>query len=229
MALIKLGGMIAEIRGSVGGATFARNRGGAYVRNRSIPINPASVNQTRVRQLLAQLTELWTSALSEAQRESWRTYAANVPLINSLGEPREATGLNHYVRSNSLLLDTGGSRVDNAPTAFTVGPSFTPTISIDPATDTLDVTDLGGFTPSTDGTIGFLISMGPPQSPGVNFFRSPFRKIDGTQIADEGTDLPTGVSLVFPIEPGQSVFIRTTQVTTDGRVGVPVVQRFLAA
>jgi hypothetical protein len=227
MALIKAGGLIAEIRGSLGGSVFARNRGGAYVRNRSVGINPQSVDQVRVRQVFSDLAVLWSSTLTESQRDAWEQYAANVPLINPLGEARQVTGLNMYVRSNALLLDTGGTRVDDAPTEFTVGPSFTPTITVDETTDEATVTDLGGYDPATSDVVGLLVQQSPPQSPGVNFFRSPFRKIEGLQVTDLSTDLPATASLAFPVATGQAVFIRTAVVTADGRVGVPVVQRFL--
>lgn len=229
MALIKLGAVAAEIRGSIGGTVFARNRGGQYIRSRSVPINPASTRQVVVRQRLATLSEAWTNTLTQAQRDAWDLYADNVQLPNRLGELRSVTGLNMYVRGNALLLDTAGTRVDDAPTEFTAGPSFTPTITLDASADTLSVTNLGGYTPSTDGTVGLLIQQGRPQQAGVTFYRSPFQRIDGSQIADEATDLPTDVPLAFPIAAGQAVFIRTATVTPDGRVGVPVVQRFLAS
>lgn len=228
MALIKLGGLVAEVRGSIGGATFARNRGGAYIRNRSVPLNPQSARQSAVRQVFGQLSNLWSTSLTASQRTAWETYASNVPLPNSLGEDRNVSGINMYSRGNSLLLDTGGTRVDDGPTIFTQGPSFTPTITIDGAADTLTVTDLGGYDPATEGTIGLLISQGVPQQPGVSFYKSPFRKVSGTQEADL-LSLPTAVPLAFPVASGQAVFVRTAVVTDDGRVGVPVVQRFLVA
>jgi len=229
MALIKLGGMIAEIRGSVGGATFARNRGGAYVRNRSVPLNPASVDQSRVRAVFGGLAQAWSAELTQTQREAWELYAANVPLPNSLGELRQVTGLNMYQRSNSLIIDTGGARLDAAPTEFTVGPSFTPTYTITPATNTITVESLGSFVPSLDGPIRVLFQMGTPQSPGVSFFKAPFRKIGGQEFVDEATDFPLDLAAAFPFQTGQAVFLRAAPVTLDGRVGVPIVSRFLAA
>lgn len=228
MALIKAGALIAEIRGSVGGVTFARNRGGQYARNRSIPLNPQSTRQVAVRQSFGNLSNLWSTTLTAAQRTAWGVYAANVPLPNSLGEDRTVSGINMYSRGNALLLDCGGTRVDAGPTEFTQGPSFVPTITIDASADTLDVTDLGGYLPATDGEIGLLISQSLPQQPGVNFYKSPFRKISGT-MEDANTGFPTDVPLAYPVAPGQAVFIRTATVTVDGRVGVPVIQRFLVA
>lgn len=228
MALIKLGALVSEVRGSIGGVVFARNRGGAYIRNRSIPLNPQSVRQSAVRQVFGQLSNIWSTSLTAAQRTAWEVYASNVPLPNSLGENRNVSGINMYSRGNALILDTAGTREDDGPTIFTQGPSFTPTITLDSAADTLSVTDLGGYDPATDGFIGLFIAQGLPQQPGVSFYKSPFRKVSGTQEVDLAT-LPTDVDLAFPIAAGQALFIRTAVVTTDGRVGVPVVQRFLVA
>lgn len=228
MALIKLGALVSNISGSIGGTTFARNRGGAYIRNRTIPLNPQTPRQVAVRQIFGSLSNLWSTTVSAVQRTAWELYASNVPLTNSLGEDRNVSGINMYSRGNALLLDTGGVREDDGPIIFTKGPSFTPTITLDAATDTLTVTDLGGYAPSTDGAIGLLISQGKPQQPGVSFYKAPFQKVSGTQETDLLT-LPTAVPLAFPIAAGQAVFIRTTQVTIDGRVGTPVVQRFLVA
>lgn len=228
MALIKLGALVSNISGSIGGTTFARNRGGAYIRNRTIPLNPQTPRQVAVRQIFGSLSNLWSTTVSAVQRTAWELYASNVPLTNSLGEDRNVSGINMYSRGNALLLDTGGTRADDGPTIFTKGPSFTPTITLDAAADTLTVTDLGGYDPDVDGIVGLLISQGKPQQPGVSFYKAPFQKISGTQPATLIL-LPTAVPLAFPIAPGQAVFIRSTQVTLDGRVGTPVVQRFLVA
>lgn len=228
MALIKTGPIVAEIRGSIGGVTFARNRGGQYARNRSVPLNPQTTRQVAVRQEFGNLSNIWSTALSPAQRTEWSTYAANVPLVNSLGESRNVSGINMFSRGNALLLDTGGALADDGPAEFTQGPSFSPGLTIDATADTLDVVDLGGYDPDTSGVIGLLIQQSLPQQPGVNFYKSPFRKIFGGQIADLES-LPEDVPLAYPVQPGQAVFIRTATVTTDGRVGVPVIQRFLVA
>ena len=228
MALIKLGALVSNISGSIGGTTFARNRGGAYIRNRTVPLNPQSPRQTLVRQVFGQLSNVWSTILTATQRTAWELYASNVPLTNALGEDRNVSGINMFSRGNALLLDTAGVRVDAGPTIFTQGPSFTPTITLDAALDQLTVTDLGGYDPVTSGAIGLFISQGLPQQPGVSFYKSPFQKVSGTQEATL-VSLPTAVPLAFPIAAGQAAFIRTATVSIDGRVGVPVIQRFLVA
>jgi len=229
MALVKFGAMIADARGSIGGTVFARNRGGAYVRNRTTPINPQSTRQTAVRSLLASLTNLWSTTLTQAQRDAWTLYATNVPLVNSLGESRNVTGINMYVRANSLILDTGGTRADDAPTIFTVGPTITPTFTVDAANDELDITDLGSYDLAT-GPVNLLISAGNPVQAGVNFYKSPFRKVGAELCVETSNEPPYGpFALNTPVSVGQALFVRTACVTPDGRVGVPVVQRFLVA
>lgn len=229
MALLKLGGLIADIRGSIGGVTFARNRGGAYARNRTAPINPSSPRQIEVRATFASLTNRWTTILTEAQRAAWELYAENVPLPNTLGELRQVTGLNMYVRSNSLIEDTDGIQIDAAPVIFTVGPTITPTITVDEAADEFSITDLGAYD-LLDGPVNLLWTTGRPQQPGVNFYKGPFQKAAAELAVDTTNDPPYGpFALTQPVAVGQALFIRTAVVTPDGRVGVPVIQRFLIA
>ncbi|GAH13494.1 unnamed protein product, partial [marine sediment metagenome] len=49
MSLVKYGGGIVQMSGSIAGNTFARNRYGNYVRARTKPINPNSDRQVVVR------------------------------------------------------------------------------------------------------------------------------------------------------------------------------------
>lgn len=227
MALLKFGAMIADARGSVGGVVFARNRGGAYARNRTVPINPNTSRQSAVRALLGDLANIWTNTLTQVQRDAWELYAANVPLVNSLGESRNVSGINMYVRTNSVMLDTGGTRLDAAPTDFTVGPTISPSYTIDAAADTFDIDDLDGYSEASPG-IRLFVSVGRPQNAGVNFYRSPFRKAYGDLIITGTNPTPVeDIPLPYPVAAGQALFIRSIALTTDGRLGGEVIQRFL--
>lgn len=228
-ALLKLGAMVADIRGSVGGATFARNRGGAYVRNRTVPLNPSSVRQTQVRAAFGDFSQRWATLLTQAQRDAWDLYAENVPIPNSLGEPRNVGGLPMFQRGNTLLFDTGASPVDDGPTVFTLGPTITPALELDVANQELDVTDLGTYD-LANGPVNLLVQQGTPQNDGVNFFKGPFRKIGEINAVETSGEPPYGpFNLAFPVVAGQAVWFRTATVSNDGRVGVPVIQRFLVA
>lgn len=229
MALVRLGAMVADVRGSIGGTVFSRNRGGAYVRNRTTPLNPQSVRQVEVRSTLADLAQRWATQLTQAQRDAWDLYAENVLLPNSLGDPRKVSGLNMYVRSNSLLADTESTMVDDGPTTFTLGPTIVPSLSLDATDNEVTITDLGSYD-LADGAVNMLIQQGTPKNGGVQFFKSPFRRVGSANAVETTAEPPYGpFSLAFPVVAGQAVWMRTATVTDDGRVGVPVIQRFLVA
>lgn len=229
MALLELGPLAVQISGSVGGTTFARNKGGQYARSRIKGVNPQSARQTAVRAAFGDLAQRWSNTLTDAQRAAWELYADNVPLINRLGDPRTLSGLNMYVRTNTVQLDTGGTRLDDAPVNFTVGPTITPTYANTPAADTIGVTDLGSYDPDTDGAIRLLVTMGRPQNAGVAFYASPFTKLLGVDIPTTATLPIAQTAAPFPFSAGQRVFLRAIPITSDGRLGVPVISDFLAA
>ena len=80
MAQIKLGGGVVGITGSIAGNTFARNRSGAYVRSRTMPVNRKTSLQQAVRTALSALTIMWYDTLNAVQRTAWGTYAAAIPM-----------------------------------------------------------------------------------------------------------------------------------------------------
>lgn len=228
MALIKLGAVAAAVSGSIGGTVFARNRGGSYIRNRTPPLNPASPRQVAARSILADLSNRWSTVLTQTQRDAWDNYADNVPLTNRLGEPRNVSGIAMYTRGNSLLQQAGMALADDGPTILTQGPTLTPTLTLAVATQDLTVDALPGIDLDAE-SIGFGLQMGVPQQGGVSFFKGPFQLADARNL-DAAVEVPYTVDPVpFPFVAGQAVFIRSRAVTADGRVGGAVIQRFLAA
>jgi hypothetical protein len=147
-----------------------------------------------------------------------------VQLPNTLGEPRNLTGQQHYVRSNALLLDTGAARLDAAPTIFAVGPTISPTfVAADATNQVVATTDPNHNFNTTPARL--FISISKPQNPGVKFYKSPFRKIGGVNVPNEAA-FPIGpFPSPFDFNLNQVVFIRTACVLADGRVGVPTIQR----
>lgn len=228
MALVRAGGGVSEISGSIGGTTFARNRGGAYARNRTTPLNPKSAAQTIVRAGFASLATRWATVLTGSQRDAWSEWAANVPVPNRLGEDRFLTGLQTYIKSNALLQLIGATLADNAPVSFTAGPTLEPVYAIDEAAQTYTVTNLGGYDPATDGIVGIVFSISRPVNPGVNFFQGPFVQAAASIYATLAA-LPTADALPVTLGVGQKTFIRCAPVLPDGRVGVPVITPFLVA
>lgn len=110
--------MIAQASGSLAGATFSRNKGGAYIRSRVRGTNPNSVSQTRARTALSSFASLWAT-LTSSQQNSWQAYAEMAPFFNALGDPITPSGISVYIASNTLLDLAGLAAVTDAPVSLT--------------------------------------------------------------------------------------------------------------
>lgn len=122
MAIYTPGPMVASVSGSVGGTTFSRNRGGQYTRRRAIPTNPSSTFQLNQRAIFAGQSQRFAD-ITDAERESWRSWAVQNPITNALGNKINMTGHQAFVAINSRLDLTGDTLLDappiiNAPTAL---------------------------------------------------------------------------------------------------------------
>ena len=170
MALILHGGLAAEIRGSIAGATFSRNRAGAYVRNRTKPINPQTDRQIEIRQNLSYLQLYWHSNLSVALRSAWNATAQANPFKNRLGQSSAITGFNLFLRVNALRKLMALAIADNPPTppleldiqAFTISAITAPGLAI---------TAVGpNFTADTIALVSYTGAL----SQARNFYKGPY-------------------------------------------------------
>lgn len=209
-----------QISGSIGGTTWSRNRFGAYKRGRSMPVNPRTARQVAVRNAVRSLAIAWQIDLSQAQRDGWDQYGANVNWTNALGQSVNLTGLNHYVRSNTALVTAFLPRVDDAPTAFNIGAAELALSGIaSEATQEISVGfDITGKWVDQDNAFEF-ISMGQPQNSGITFFGGPWRQF--LRLAGDAVSPPTSpVSqpAPFPFAEGQRIWLRSRVLLADGRL-----------
>lgn len=219
MALIKPGPLSAETSGSIGGTTFARNRGGFYVRNRSTPINPNSSRQIVVREGFAKAVNHWTTTLTQDQRDAWSLYAANVPFTNRIGEQTFLTGQQMCVRTNTLREQSEQAFISDGPTIFTQGTPVAFTVGVTLATPTLDVETINsGWDGSLDEDT-MMFYMGQPVNQSREFFNGPWRFI-GAAIGDTTTPVvpPINFAPAFPTALGQRVFVHARHMHPDGRI-----------
>lgn len=210
--------LLTQASGSVGGATFAHNQGGMYIRARSIPTNPSSAYQTAVRNILSGLSQAWSQTLTGAQRTAWATYAANVPLISTLGDSRPVSGLSMYNRCNVPRIQAGLARVDTAPTTYTLGTFTNVTITATGSTGLLSVafTNTDSWDSATTGAL--LVYSSRPQSVGINFFKGPYRYAGKIPGAGTPPTSPQTVTSPFALTAGQKVFTQVQATLTDGRL-----------
>lgn len=121
MALVRFGGGVSEMRGSISGQTFARNRSGAYVRNRINPINPQTQAQNQLRYLFAQVAASFKT-LSKAQKEAWDDYARSLTFFrNRLGEAYTPSGRQVYQYCNTNLALVTAAIASGPPPQYAFG------------------------------------------------------------------------------------------------------------
>lgn len=222
-ALLKFGGGVADVRGSIGGTVFSRNRYGAYARNRTIPVNPGSTAQTKIRATLGQIRNAWFSVLTQTQRDAWAVYATNVEMVNRIGETIHLTGWNMFARTNAALLYNNESIIADAPTDFSLAEQdATLSITVSEATQLISVAFDDSLVWCDEVDSHLLIYASRPQNPTVNFFKGPYRiagKISGDATTPPSS--PQTLAVPFAVVAGQKVFVQARIVRADGRLSEP--------
>lgn len=220
MALIKFGGGITEMRGSIAGNVFARNRYGAYVRSRTKPVNPNSTAQGLVRSAMSSVTEYWAHTLTGTQRIAWATYAAAVAMKNKLGETVYLSGFNHFVRGNATRSRLGLDIIAAGPTTLAL-PEKDTTIAITASVATQKVSIAFDNTQAwaTEADSHLVLFVGQPQQATRNFFASPWKyagKVAGV-VAPAPTS-PAAIDSPYTLVLGQRIFAYAMIIRADGRV-----------
>lgn len=223
MALVKFGGGVIQMSGSIAGNTYARNRYGNYVRARTKPVNPNTTRQQLVRSAIALLTARWGQVLTAADRTAWNLYAASVAMKNRLGEVVFLTGFNHYIRSNSFRAAYGKTPVDAGPVIFEL-PAADPLFAFTAGEVAQQISVSFDDTMDWDNeTGGFLVYyQGQPQNAQRNFFDGPWRLlsytagVDGAPVASPVVESP-----VFAISEGQRQWLYARILRADGRISEP--------
>ena len=228
------GAMVGDLSGSIGSTTASHNRFGPYFRNRVIPVNPNTVRQQAVRAAFGALVVNWNDALTELQRTGWNTWAANTTIQGKDGSPINITGQNAFIRTNTVRLQIGEPRIDDAPIIFNNGSpvtSFEATEDAAPgvwelnlaSTDVATTINIIGDT-SDIGDVA--IYAGPPVNNSRTFFKGPYQLIAVNAFAQgvAGSTWSTMVSaLLGDIPPVKDQFrsLRFRNIYDDGRLSEP--------
>ncbi len=212
-------GILTTMSGSLGGITAARNKGGQYLRARVVPVNPSSPAQVTLRTVFSALAVHWGTTLTALQRTGWDTYAANVTVVNRIGETVNITGFQHYIRSNTPRVQAGFARVDAPPTVFDLGAFTDTSIAIVGGAAVVSVT----FEPldawaNEDGST-MLILASREKAPSINFFKGPYRlagTIDGDALLAPTS--PAAITSDFTYATGNKGFAQVRVSRADGRL-----------
>lgn len=230
MALIKLGGGITDMRGSIAGNTFSRCAGGNYARGRMKPVNPRTALQNTRRAEIASLTRHWSNALTEQQRIDWRAYATGTTWTNRLGEAIEINGLAAFVRLNALERLTPAPIIEHAPTAMGHGGGVTLAFDAENDTSKLQLAEPGGAFDKDVDIMTLWIFMGIPREVGALSLPKKWNYI-GRVWGSTGAPLtfPYEMDAAYTMNVGQRISIRAMFHDADYRVSGPFFAQAIAA
>lgn len=230
MALVKFGGGVAAMSGSIGGTTFARSKAGAYARQWTKPVNPRSPLQNARRAFLAYLATYWSKTCTDQQRIDWSAYADGTSWTNKLGESITINGNAAFIRLNTIGHIAGQDIRADAPTAMGHAGGVTLAFTADSALDKLQIAEPGGaFDPNVDNQfIAFF--QGLPSEPGRISTPKGFKFI-GHIWGDSGAPMmfPTAIMSAYTIHAGQLVTIKGMFIDEHYRVSGPSWANVLAA
>lgn len=214
--------LLTEASGGIAGLVFSHNKGGMYVRARTIPTNPASTRQAAVRSLMNQAANRWIDKLTVQQRADWAAYAEVVTLPNVLGAQIKIGPNAHYIRCwvGRKMLELPG--LDDAPANFNLGEYTAPSFSLSAATQkaTVAFTNTDDWANENGAALGYYFSR--PFSPAVVFFKGPYR-YQGRTLGNHTTppESPVVTSVPFAFSEGQQVGMRVIVTRADGRLSLP--------
>lgn len=214
--------------GSIGATVYSHNRFGQYIRARSIPVNPNTDRQVAVRNAIQSITIAWETVLTELQRVAWQTYAAGVAWTNKFGDSVHLTGLNHFVRSNSVRVQSTIARVDDAPVILNLAAAeLQLSATASEATQQLTIQGDGAAAWVGEADAWQFFYMGQPKSAGIKFFGGPYRLATATPGAGP-PPFPVIIAAPFTIVEGQRIWIRSRIARGDGRLSEFAQTNFLA-
>lgn len=222
MALFLTGSGIARISGSIAGHTFARNKSGDYVRNRTKPVNPRTSFQQVMRAIVAALAQYWRTQLTPEQRGAWENYAQAVGMKNRIGQTIHLTGFNHFIRTNSLVLKQTNALIKPGPTTLSL-PAQDPTFAVaaSAATQLLSITFDNTQTWAQSPNSFLALFMGRPKSITRTSFFGPWRWAGSIPGAGSPPTSPQTKTAPFTLVAGQKVWVYARAVQEDGRTSEP--------
>lgn len=214
MAKIKLGAIVTDIRGKLGGHVFSKNRGGAYMRTKVTPVNPASARQTFVRAIFAAISSLW-SALTDAQRGSFAGLVEAYAKTDIFGDIKIPSGKALHQRLNQNLGVSGQAYITTCLAPIAVA---SPDVSkTEYAVGTVDL----DYTHDTS-LVGYklLVFATPKLSAGTKFVKNKLRIL----LVQAG-DVP-GVHSIYDIYaakygalvPGDNIYFGYKTVNAQGQI-----------
>ena len=183
MAKVTFGPLVSEARNRQGSLVFSRNRYGNYTRDWIATPNPNTSYQAAARDSWRAAGQAWVSALTDTQRDAWRSFGQLIGLRDALGQHYNCTGNTAFQRLRCRLLAAGLTTFDDPPLDQEAGNPGSFTVALD-APGEGDVT----LTPASPPQAGECAQIwaAPPQSPAAAYFFRRLRLLQTFAVDDPG-------------------------------------------
>jgi hypothetical protein len=180
MAKFLPGPTVASVSGSIGGTVFSRNRYGMYMRNRTKPVVSTTSYATAAKARLAAGSTAW-QGLTNAQRDAWRHWANNNPVIGSLGMQQVLTGHAAYVGNYCRALILSETPLDVPPITAAPAPLTSLVLDADLGLGDVDLT----YTATPTGAAEKLwIDAAVSDSAGIRWVENLYRFVGLSGVAE---------------------------------------------
>lgn len=219
MAKIKLGQVVAQASGSVGGTVFSRNRFGPYIRNRSIPVQPESGKQLARRAALSAASAQWSTLVANV-RKAWLVWAQNNPIVDALGDKRTLDGHQAFTMLATRLLGWGWN-MPTTPPIIPVPVEITG-VSMVASAATGEVTYTFAPTPLAANCHLWISGCKTPTA-SVNYIKNLLRWMDSSNAAQTSTYVQTNFGTIAgTLVSGDNLIARVAVCDhTTGLLSVP--------
>ena len=121
MALVTMGALVTDLKGSIGGSTFQHTGAGLIVRNKPIGRKSGTHSQSVIRQFPNTYTQAWRN-LTMAQKLAWAAFAAVNLKKNRYGESKTISGFAWFESINYNFTRIGAVNV-LIPPIYTAPPA----------------------------------------------------------------------------------------------------------
>ena len=226
MAKVRFGAIVSGVSGSISGNTFSHNKGGPYIRNRTVPTKSTTTAAQAAKARLAAQSIAW-QGLTQAQRDSWKHWSEHNPVIDRLGEQRNLTGHQSFIKLNTRI-DLIGETPLTAPPILAAPDALVtlvPTVDIGVGNTELVYTT----TPLAAG-IAVYCWADIVDSAGINYVENGLRYFMVSPAAQASPlDIESELAAVFgtPVEDQTVHFSVSTIRLVDGQISVPIKARTL--